>query len=128
MSNFLVIKLDTNRVGPGAMVRGVPTPSWARPQLPNVGQRPPRSLSGNSICALKLDTMDKVYGQKTLAIPPILSIQMLFSDRLLERSEILDTQNLLMNLAKNIVRLIVGIADALIPLGAGHANTPDRER
>ena len=26
--------------------------------------------------------MDKVYGQKTLAIPPILRIQMLFSDRL----------------------------------------------
>ena len=41
-----------------------------------------RSLSENSICALKLDRMDKVYGQKTLAIPPILSIQMLFSDRL----------------------------------------------
>ena len=45
---------------------------------------PPRSLSENSICALKLDRMDKVYGRKTLAIPPILSIQMLFSDRLLE--------------------------------------------
>src|SRR5271166_1387913 len=43
----------------------------------------PRSLSENSICALKLGTMDKVYGQKTLAIPPILSMQMLFSDRLL---------------------------------------------
>ena len=43
----------------------------------------PRSLSENSICALKLDRMDKVYGRKTLAIPPILSIQMLFSDRLL---------------------------------------------
>src|SRR6266508_2243191 len=42
-----------------------------------------RSLSENSICALKLDRMDKVYGRKTLAIPPILSIQMLFSDRLL---------------------------------------------
>src|SRR5271166_1658416 len=42
-----------------------------------------RSLSENSICALKLGTMDKVYGQKTLAIPPILRIQMLFSDRLL---------------------------------------------
>jgi hypothetical protein len=27
--------------------------------------------------------MDKVYGQKTLAMPPILSTQMLFSDRLL---------------------------------------------
>jgi len=27
--------------------------------------------------------MDKVYGLKTYAIPPILSIQMLFSDRLL---------------------------------------------
>ena len=45
----------------------------------------------------------------------------------LERPEILDTQNLLLNLTKHIVRLIVGIADALIPLGAGHANTPDRE-
>jgi hypothetical protein len=45
----------------------------------------------------------------------------------LEQSEILDTQNLLLNLAKHIVRLIAGIADALIPLGAGHANTPDRE-
>ena len=45
----------------------------------------------------------------------------------LERSEILDTKNLLLNLAKHIVRLIAGIADALIPLGAGHANTPDRE-
>ena len=43
----------------------------------------PRSLSENSICALKLGTMDKVYGQKTLAISPILRIQMLFSDRLL---------------------------------------------
>ena len=45
----------------------------------------------------------------------------------LERPEILDTQNLLLNPTKHIVRLIVGIADALIPLGAGHANTPDRE-
>lgn len=45
----------------------------------------------------------------------------------LERSEILDTQNLPLNLAKYIVRLIVGIADVLTPLGAGHANTPDRE-
>ena len=45
----------------------------------------------------------------------------------LERSEILDTQNLLLNLTKHIVRLIAGIADALIPLGAGHANKPDRE-
>src|SRR5271165_4800214 len=42
-----------------------------------------RILSENSICALKLDRMDKVYGWKTLAIQPILSIQMLFSDRLL---------------------------------------------
>ena len=47
-------------------------------------QRSARSLSENSICALKLDRMDKVYGRKTLAIPPILSIQMLFSDRLLD--------------------------------------------
>ena len=47
---------------------------------------PTRSLSENSICVLKLDRMDKVYGRKTLAIPPILSIQMLFSDRLLGRS------------------------------------------
>ena len=45
----------------------------------------------------------------------------------LERSEILDVQNFLLNLAKHIVRLIAGIADVLIPLGAGPANTPDRE-
>jgi len=45
----------------------------------------------------------------------------------LERPATLDTQNLLLNLAKHIVRLIVGIANALIPLGAGYANTPDRE-
>ena len=42
-----------------------------------------RSLSENSICALKIDEIGKVYGRKTLAIPPILSIQTLFSDRLL---------------------------------------------
>jgi hypothetical protein len=39
-------------------------------------------LSENSICALKPGEIGEVYGRKTLAIPPILSIQMLFSDSL----------------------------------------------
>jgi hypothetical protein len=39
-------------------------------------------LSENSICALKPGEIGEVYGQKTLAIPPILSIQMLLSDSL----------------------------------------------
>ncbi len=43
----------------------------------------PRRLSKNSICALKPGEISKVYGRKTLAIPPILSIQMLFLDSLL---------------------------------------------
>ena len=42
-----------------------------------------RRLSENSICALKPGEISKVYGRKTLAIPPILSIQMLFLDSLL---------------------------------------------
>jgi len=46
-----------------------------------------RSLSENNVCALKVGEIGKVYGRKTLAIPPILSIQMLFSDRLLENAE-----------------------------------------
>ena len=42
-----------------------------------------RRLSENSICALKPGEIGEVYGRKTLAIPPILSIQMLFLDSLL---------------------------------------------
>jgi len=46
--------------------------------------RDARSLSENNVCALKLGEIGKLYGRKTLTIPPILSIQMLFSDRLLD--------------------------------------------
>ena len=42
-----------------------------------------RRLSENSICALKPGEIGEVYGRKTLAIPPILSMQMLFLDSLL---------------------------------------------
>ena len=42
-----------------------------------------RRLSENSICAIKSGEIGEVYGWKTLAILPILSIQMLFSDSLL---------------------------------------------
>ena len=44
-----------------------------------------RRLSENSICALKPGEIGEVYGRKTLTIPPILSIQMLFLDSLLDR-------------------------------------------
>src|SRR5208337_882796 len=53
---------------------------WLEACLPDAHQR----LSENSICALKPGEIVEVYGRKTLAIPPILSIQMLFSDTLLE--------------------------------------------
>jgi hypothetical protein len=53
---------------------------WLEACLPDAHQR----LSENSICALKPGEIGEVYGRKTLAIPPILSIQMLFSDSLLE--------------------------------------------
>ena len=44
---------------------------------------PSRRLSENSICALKPGEIGEVYGRKTLAIPPILSIQILLLDSLL---------------------------------------------
>ena len=52
----------------------------------------PRGLSENSICALKPGEIGEIYGRKTLAIPPILSIQMLFSDSLLDLPERVRTQ------------------------------------
>jgi DnaA-like protein len=61
----------------------VPIPGNPKTPLSFPAPHPPRSLSENSICALRLGEIGKVYGRKTLAIHPILSIQMLFSDRLL---------------------------------------------
>ena len=64
----------------GAGLGGVPCPG--RPVVLPAAPTP-RSLSENNVCALKPGELVKVCGRKTLAIPPILSIQMLFSDTLL---------------------------------------------
>ena len=42
----------------------------------------------NSICALRPGEIGEVYGRKTLAIPPILSIQMLFLDSFLDSESV----------------------------------------